>query len=431
MVLIILGTLILSYSFFDFKNAYYAFICYTIFWAPQAFCFTIGDRDVIINMVMSFGLFISFLVNYKKLNITKRLMPFTIPFIFVAFSIFFSCFFAEAGFKSEFTRFASKILQTYTTIFISWYVFETRDDFEKLIKVIIITFFIAGLYGIIEFVIQKNVFFEYKKSISTDMLGAYDTARRGYRVISLFDHSIGAGLNFGLVCSFILYLLIYEKNFLPFKKLSIVTSILCFICVFLSKARADYVYLLIALIPCFNPKKVKLKKVATYALLVFLITLPFTHNRLNLITSIFDSEAQSQVKGSSIELRLDQYDAVKEAISDSPIFGIGEKYENYLSPEVAERIKGAESVWLEQLLKHGVIGVLAHIVFAIFSVVIIPYKYKSGRLLFLGLAYWTTYSFTTFLSFRFDLYYCILFYFIKTSKEYIESLDKFTIISFK
>lgn len=418
MILIVIGLLILIYSFYDFKKAYYAFIFYSIFWAPNAICFTIGEKDIILNLIMSFGFLISFILNYKKLNKTKKLMPFTIPFVLIILSMFLTCFFSKGGFYSEFTRFISKIFQTYTTIFISWYVFETKEDYKKLIRLIIVAFFIAGIYGLIEFIIQKNYFLDYKRIISPNIYSTYNTARRGYRIVSIFDHSLGAGINFGLVCAFILYLYIYEKDILTYKKISIITAIICFINVILTKSRGDYLFLLIALIPCFNPKRVNLKKVLMIILIIFTISIPFTYKRLNIITSIFDDDAQSQIKGSSIQLRVEQYFAAKEAVTESPIFGLGEKYPEYISLELKEKIKGAESIWLEQLLKHGIVGVITNIVFTIFSIVIIPYKYKSKRLLFLSLAYWITYSITTFLGFRFDLFYCILFYYIKSSKCY-------------
>lgn len=420
MILIILGLLILVYSFYDFKKAYYGYIVYTIFWASQALCFKVGGKDIIINMVMSLGLFISFLVNYKKINKTKKLMPFTVPFILIFISMVLTCFFAKAGLYSEITRVISSFLQRYTTIFISWYVFETKEDFIKLIKLIIVSFLIASVYGIIEFIIQKNIFVDYKRSISTDMLSPHVISTRGYRVISVFDNAIGAGLNFALVCAFILYLYIYRKGDIPIKRISMLTALLCFICAVLTKQRGSYLYLLIALIPCFNPNKVNLKKIILILVVVITISLPFVYNRLNIVTSVFSSEAQSQIKGSTLQMRIDQYEAIKTS-NGSLLFGGGEKVLDYISPEMKDQIKGAESVWLEQFLKHGIIGVVIYIIFAVYSIIIIPIKYKSKLLLFFGLAYWITNSVTTILGFRFDLYYCILFYFIKTSTVYIES----------
>lgn len=421
MILIIIGLLIIIYSFFDFKKAYYAFIAYSIFWAPQALCFSFGSRDVIINMVTSFGLLISFIFSYKKLNVTKKIMPFTISFVLIVISMFLTCFFAKAGFCSELTRFVSKVLQTYTTIYISWYIFETKEDFIKLIKIIIIIFFIASIYGLIEFIVQKNIYVDYKRAISTDMLSSYNMTTRGYRIVSVFDHPIGAGLNFALICSFIFYLYVYESGNLPFQKISLVTAALCFINVFLTKARADYLFLLILLLPCLNLKKIKLKKIVITMIVMTLVTLPFFYNRLNIVFSIFDERAQKQIKGSTIEMRMEQYEAIKEEIADSQLFGLGEKVFDYITPEMKDRIKAAEGVWLEQMLKHGVVGILTYLIFAITSIIIIPYKYKSIELLFLGLAFWITYSFTTFLSFRFDIYYCVVFYYIKTSSKYINN----------
>lgn len=428
MILNAIGILILVYSFINFKKAYYLFIAYCIFWAPSSSCFMIGEKNVTINMIMSFGLFFSFILNYKKMGITKRFMPFTIPFILIVLSMFLTCFFAKAGFVSEVFRVVSKTLQTYTTIIISWYIFETKEDYIALIKMVIIIFFIISIYGILEFITQKNIFVDYKRTLNTNLLPAYSTSRRGYRIISVFDFSLGAGLNFAVVCAFILYLYIYERNSLPFIPFSLITSVLCFICVILTKSRGDYLYLFLVLLPCFNPKRINVKKVLLIALLIFIVTLPLTYKRLNIITSVFDSNAQSEIKGSTLQMRVDQYNAVKEEISDSPIFGNGEKYLNYVSEEMKDRIKGVESVWLEQLIKHGFLGVIVQIVLAIFSIVIIPYKYKSKKLMFLGIAYWITNSITTFYGLRFDLYYCIIFYFIKTSKVYIDSKNKFTII---
>ena len=89
--------------------------------------------------------------------------------------------------------------------------------------------------------------------------------------------------------------------------------------------------------------------------------------------------------------------------------------------------RGYESIWFEQLVMHGRLGVLCHILLLYYSVIKIPKRFKSKEVLVFSLAYWIIYSITSIPSFRIFLLYLAIFYFIKTSKEYkscIETLDK-------
>ena len=122
--------------------------------------------------------------------------------------------------------------------------------------------------------------------------------------------------------------------------------------------------------------------------------------------------------GSSIDMRMKQFSSAMNLLIQRPLFGYGLKFLDYLSNSDTVQLLGLESVWLNVLTKLGMLGALSYLVKLIYDVVIIPKKYSLNWLVFLGAAYWITYTFSSVPGFSIHLFYLIMFYYIKTSKVY-------------
>ena len=140
---------------------------------------------------------------------------------------------------------------------------------------------------------------------------------------------------------------------------------------------------------------------------------------LNIALSIFNKAAQSQVKGSDFTMRLRQFDAVYHIFQMSPITGLGEKFDDFLVNQWTMQAYEYESVWLDQMARHGALGVLANIALMISTVFVVPKKFKNKEIFIIGLAYWVTYTMTSIPSFRGSLFYITMFYCIKHSSVYL------------
>ena len=89
----------------------------------------------------------------------------------------------------------------------------------------------------------------------------------------------------------------------------------------------------------------------------------FWINNQEFISTIFSSFSSdnTDIQGSSYDMRLNQYAAVSAVISESPFRGLGIKGFEVASKAKSE-ILGAESIWFQQLISSGLLGVIYQIV---------------------------------------------------------------------
>ena len=105
---------------------------------------------------------------------------------------------------------------------------------------------------------------------------------------------------------------------------------------------------------------------------------------------------------------------------------VKEKFADYIANDFTEMALAYESVWLEQMSKHGLIGIGANIILMVYSIFVVPRKFKSKEMLWLSLAYWGIYTMTSVPTFRTSLFYLLLIYYIKSSEMYKEKAMKGT-----
>ena len=118
-----------------------------------------------------------------------------------------------------------------------------------MIKGFVLIFFIAEIYGLVGYITQSNIVFEYKSSLTPEGLAEYyygKDSERGYRLCSIFEHPIGAGMTFGLLSIFIIYLYFYKGKKYPYKCLAFITCTLGILCVILTKMRAGILFTIFA-----------------------------------------------------------------------------------------------------------------------------------------------------------------------------------------
>ena len=125
--------------------------------------------------------------------------------------------------------------------------------------------------------------------------------------------------------------------------------------------------------------------------------------------SIFSSKAQENVGGSGSEMRIEQLSAAFLLMLQSPICGLGFKFLNVLNNTLADSLLGSESMWFTILPTFGLLGIIANLILAYYSIVIIPKKYHSRELFFFTLAYWVVGSLTSLPGLKMYYYYFVMF----------------------
>lgn len=420
MILISIGFFIMLYSLKNFKKAFFSFLIYQIYWFYLAEIITVsGLPTITIGMIMNAWFLLLFIINRKKYINTSVRMPYTIPMLLILFSSLVTCFTGLAGFKSEFTRAISLAIQAYPSIWIAWYLIETEEDFKYLFKGYTIVFLIAAVFGMIEYVFKFNVLVAYKSLLREGGIITYSLASgRGYRVMSVFEHCIGGGMTLGLYAAFVFILYVKTKGKMTNKDIALIGAFLCIPCVLLTKMRSAMLFTMICLLGAVDFKKKRFYKLFFLALILLVCITPIILQNSDLFLSLFSNSVQKKLGGSNMSMRFDQLNAVLNLMKMSPIGGLGELFSEFVSNVYTMQALDYESLWFEQIVKHGMLGVIVHVIMIVYSVIVIPKKYKSKELFILSFAYWAIYTITSIPSFRTTFYYFILFYFIKHSKIY-------------
>ena len=94
------------------------------------------------------------------------------------------------------------------------------------------------------------------------------------------------------------------------------------------------------------------------------------------------------------------------------------EFMNVMNTSLVSALLGLESMWFRILTQFGMLGVVANLYLAYYSLIKMPKLYKSRPLFFLSLAYWVTASLTSVPGMKMYFYYFVLIVFIKMSDFY-------------
>ncbi|MCF1633480.1 O-antigen ligase family protein [Streptococcus gallolyticus] len=423
MIFTVISILIALYGIFDFKKSIMLFTVYQIFWYPTVI-FSIAGISFGTNSVIPLYYFLLFIINNKKIVKTKVSFPFKLPFILIILSLILSSFTALSGFSTEFSRALMRIFSVYIYIMILWYTIESEEDFKFIFKYATVVMLIAGFYSIFEYLTQSNLLLDYKVLLSDGSIELYDSSGlRGYRVVSLFEHPLGAGMTIGLYATFVLSLILRRSGKVINYNTGMMTVILLIPIVILTKMRTAIIFTLISLFTVFKfSRKIKRNHLAiilSFTVILLPILFFVISSNSSLITNLFTSEKSAEIGGSSLEMRLNQFSAILVIMKSSPILGLGETFRNAIvSNSITNAALGYEGLIFEQLTMHGVLGMISSIILMYYMILKVPSQFGSREVRVYSIAYWFSYLVSSIPSFRISLFFVILFYYIKSTESY-------------
>lgn len=377
-------------------------------------------------------IFITLYFVLKRDKLNKGIeCPFQVPFILLAISYCLSALFSVAGFFTEIPTLFRNLLDSILLIIIICKELNDRKDFDTLFKGITIIMLFSCIYAFIEYSLNFNPIQAYEETLNGDptkyVTFIYETVTRGYRCSSIFEHSIGAGINWAIYAIFCFSYFINDRKKLPFHKMSLITSILCVICIFLTKMRAPIVFFAISIFSVVNFRKKK-SYLILFGLALFGVFLFFfissNSDMSAIVKSLFNTEAQSTVLGSNSEMRFEQLAAAIDIMFISPILGLGTKGLGLIDQTLSSKLLGGESLWFIVLPFYGIFGVISYFTLINYSAIKIPRFYKVKPVRYLFLAYWFTFSLTSVPGTKYYLLFLFAFYFIKSSQRYNTIKDK-------
>ena len=429
MIFTLIGIIIIFVGISNFKKGFYLFLFYKLVLVTNITVIALpGIPLLTLDFVMTMMFFCLYYRSRKKIQLEQQPFPYKQPFLLIVFSYFLSTVFAYVGFASAFSQFIGQAICEFAFAWLMWKVID-KDDITYLIKGFTFIFLLACIYGFYEKLFQNNPIVEYEVSLAGDSdrvidFLVTDDINRGYRVQSFFEHAIGGGINWGMFAVFAFSMLwVYRIAITQKNKFSLLfTAILCIPCIFFANNRGAIVFFFIALLSLVNLKDAKFYFRIIMAVGLLLLLAPLFSDYANNIMSLFDSKAQEKVGGSNAEMRFEQLAAAIQLMMQSPIVGLGYKFMNVMHSRLVAALLGLESMWFRILTQFGILGTVANLYLAYYSLVKVPVLYKSKPLFFFSLAYWITASLTSVPGMKMYFYYFALIIFIKMSKEYQKTI---------
>lgn len=290
--------------------------------------------------------------------------------IFMIFSYAISYIFSIVSISAAFNQTIRYFFEGFILLYAFYRCLNDKRDLRLFIKS---TFFIAVLvtsYGLYEFFALDNPVLDY--SYNNAPHNSYTFSRMHYypglhriryglpRCYSFFP----LHLRFGAACVFLMLLFgsMYKYNYGIYKnkKLLFVIVMLLF-GVFAANSKQGMVGMVVILFCFYHPRNIFSHKLFLIGLAVFAVWIYFPELFNNLF-SLFDSDLAQEGKGSSVALRIEQYNVAWEMFKNNPIFGNGPGSLAYLkgSEFGYDAIRGAESIFLSLMPERGIIGCLAY-----------------------------------------------------------------------
>lgn len=423
MIFTIIGLILILYSFKNYKKAFLWLLIFKLFLVTNITLVAIPGLPL-----FTLDLFLTMIFFLQYMRVRKKIphevdFPYMRPFKFLLISWSISTVFAYIGFVGAVSQFIQTVFQQIIFIWMLWQLIDIKKDLDFILKWFTVAFFFICIYGLYEHQIQSNPLVEYEASLMGDadraIMWTYSAdSERGYRTQAVFEHAIGAGINWALFIILILSLYINYGYKINNKKLTFLTVLLCIPCLLFTNSRGPIVFLILSGLSLINLKNKKVYLLLICGILSIIILQPYLSEYTDNIISIFDSKTQEKVGGSNADMRIEQFDAALALMMQSPIIGFGFKFLNVFNYSLTSALLGLESMWFWIMLQFGLIGVIANIYFAYYSLIRIPKVFHSKSVFYVSLAYWVTASLTSVPGMSYYLYFLVLIIFIKLSPIY-------------
>lgn len=292
----------------------------------------------------------------------KQAKPFILrrEFISIALLYIASGFVSSNGFIANFPNILVSIIQLFAIV-VFFKELNTEIDIDITIKWLLLSFSIWAVYGVIEFAIQSNPFYDfYADSIAPELLKGKlfpsDIRMGGWRTQTVMSICISWGGACAIMLGFMFLMREYLQKTKPMSFWFIAG--LVFFGVVSSVSKSAILAVVAMLLPyIFIKGETKFKIVLTIAAIAFVIL--FKDSIIALVNSAIGIENSNVDFGSSSNaaMRVDQLNAVLNVVQEHPLLGLGAKGYDIAFSSNSE-ILGAESIWLQTLINYGFVGVV-------------------------------------------------------------------------
>ena len=305
-----------------------------------------------------------------------------IPLLIVSFSALLAAL--TSPYTSIKETIEYELLFKYFAIAYAFWAVRKEKSLKPILQVSLYCLIVLTFFGVLNYIDKYAIFVnavtEGRTTRYGDVaLGDVYTESDRFRVQSMFQY----GFDYGYICAAILLLHLHGwYRHLENKRDFIIAIACCSIGILICGCRTVWVSAVLS-IACYYMWAFQLNRNVMYGIIAMMLmvisyhTIPAVEEKVNQVTDIFAEN--SEVSGSSIQLRMSQYMTVAIHIEGHEWLGQGKGYWEYIYTEDQESVRGlygVESVILQTLLERGIIGLF---LWAAFYTAIFLYFWRNRK----------------------------------------------------
>lgn len=261
--------------------------------------------------------------------------------------------------------------------YIVWHVMSSPKEVIYYGRILILFFFVVTGYAFLEFLIGQNIYSLWadKAQIIAGESGGAETVERFglLRCNSILPYSSALGMGASIVFTSLVILTTKGKRFFTHESLLI---FLLPLCVLLSGTRSQFIVFILCFMGLLLTKEYRKSRNMRVLIIIGLVAVAvFSSVFAEIIDSVLYSDTSS-TEGSSMAMRLRQFDITAYYWLQSPLFGHGRSFTWEVAIPNDSALMGAESIVFTQLIDHGIAGLIS---FYLIGVCLTVWCYRYSR----------------------------------------------------
>jgi hypothetical protein len=305
-----------------------------------------------------------------------------IPLLIVSFSALLAAL--TSPYTSIKETIEYELLFKYFAIAYAFWAVRKEKSLKPILQVSLYCLMVLTFFGVLNYIDKYAIFVnavtEGRTTRYGDVaLGDVYTESDRFRVQAMFNYAF----DYGYMCAAILLLHLHGwYRHLENKRDFIIAIACCSIGILICGCRTVWVSAVLS-IACYYMWAFQLNRNVMYGIIAMMLmvisyhTIPAVEEKVNQVTDIFAEN--SEVSGSSFQLRMSQYMTVAIHIEGHEWLGQGKGYWEHIYTEDQESVRGlygVESVILQTLLERGIIGLF---LWAAFYTAIFLYFWRNRK----------------------------------------------------
>ena len=356
----------------DFKRGFFVVVLSMLF-IPVYVRFVLGPASVDVFDLWTVAMIMSLIIHRVKLASMKRYPFFKWFLLYSAVLIVLAFFATRMPLGSQiYYIIKQNLFQEMLISFFAYLVFIEKQATVRFINYMVVVCIICGFYGILVYLMQKNVYidslsraFVGEKNIYADFLSDARMGLKG-RSSGTLPHPLSWAQYWCIIVSFV-YLV---KDHLK-KNLYFILLFLGLVNILLSGSRAAFLSLFPLLYLYYRRSDLSRKFICVMILLAFVVAVLGFSNRgeslLNVIRSLIVDTSGRSASGSSSTMRLSQFENMMNILKGKDfLFGYGSGFlasDSNLRESLTLEMRGFESVIFQKIFDAGIFGCVAFFAF--------------------------------------------------------------------